>query len=46
MSIDFQATEGPQTSEQYNEDLEDGNAEIELGDFITVEDLKIEGLKW
>ena len=46
MEIGFQATEKPQTSAQYNEDLEIGNAEIERGDFITAEDLKIEAHKW
>ncbi len=42
MGIDYQATEQPQTLAQYNEDLEAGDAEIERGDFITAEDLKIE----
>ena len=42
MGIGFKATEKPQTLEQYNEDLETGNAEIERGDFKTAEDLKIE----
>ncbi|MES2279520.1 MAG: hypothetical protein V4592_26035 [Bacteroidota bacterium] len=46
MGIDFQATEKPQTFNQYNKDLEQGDAEIERGDFITAEDLKIESRKW
>jgi hypothetical protein len=46
MGIDFQATEKPQTLAQYNKDLEGGDAEIERGDFITAEDLKIEARKW
>jgi hypothetical protein len=46
MSIDFQATEKPQTLAQYNKDIESGNAEIERGNFITAEDLKIEARKW
>jgi hypothetical protein len=46
IGIGFQATERPQTLAQYNDDLEAGNAEIERGDFITAEDLKIEARKW
>jgi flagella basal body P-ring formation protein FlgA len=46
MGIAFQATETPQTIAQYNEDLAAGNAEIERGDMITAEDLKIEARKW
>jgi hypothetical protein len=46
MGIDFQATENPQTLAQYNKDLEAGDVEIERGDFITAEDLKIEARKW
>jgi hypothetical protein len=46
MDISFRATEQPQTLAQYNEDLESGDAEIERGDFITAEDLKIEARKW
>ena len=46
MGIGFQATEKPQTPAQYNEDLEAGDAEIERGNFITAQDLKIEARKW
>jgi hypothetical protein len=46
MGIGFQATEKPQTLKQYNNDLESGDAEIESGNFITAEDLKIEARKW
>lgn len=46
MDIGFQATEKPQTIAQYNKDLEQGNAEIERGDYLTAEDLKIEARKW
>jgi len=35
-----------QTIAQYNEDVKVGDAEIERGDFITAEDLKIEVNKW
>jgi hypothetical protein len=44
--IDFQFIEKPQTLEQYSEDLTSGNAEIERGDFISADDLKIEARKW
>ena len=46
MGIDFQTTEKPQTVDEYNQDLEAGNAEIEKGDFITASDLKKETDKW
>ncbi|MFC0518631.1 hypothetical protein ACFFGT_30735 [Mucilaginibacter angelicae] len=46
MKIDFQATEKPQTIEEYNQDLETGDAEIDRGNFITAEDLKIQARKW
>jgi hypothetical protein len=46
MGIGFHAIEKTQTAEQYNDDLEAGNAEIERGDFITAEKLKNEARKW
>jgi len=46
MGIGFQATEKPQTLAQYNDDLAAGDAEIERGDLINAEDLKIEVHKW
>ena len=46
MDINFHSTEKPQSLEEYNEDLEEGNAEIESGDFITAGDLKKETGKW
>jgi flagella basal body P-ring formation protein FlgA len=46
MGISFQATEKPQTLVQYNDDLVGGNTEIERGDSITADDLKIEARKW
>jgi hypothetical protein len=46
MDIGFQASEKPQTLAEYNIDLEEGNAEIERGEFITAEDLKAESRKW
>jgi hypothetical protein len=46
MDIDFKAIEKPQTLAQYNEDLSTGDAEIEHGEFLTAEALKIEASKW
>lgn len=46
MGIAFKTSEKPQTLDEYNEDLEAGNAEIERGDFITATDLKKEASKW
>lgn len=46
MGIGFQATERSQTLAEYNEDLASGDAEIERGDLITADDLKIEARKW
>lgn len=44
--IDFETTERRQTIDEYNEDLEQGEAEIERGEFITAEELRKEMLKW
>lgn len=46
MGIAFQTSEKPQTLDEYNQDLEAGNAEIEKGDFITAADLKKVASKW
>ena len=46
MGIEFQLVESRQTLEEYNEDLEAGAAEIERGEYITAEDLKIKMAKW
>jgi hypothetical protein len=46
MGIAFQTSEKPQTLDEYNQDLEAGNAEIEKGDFVTAADLKKQASKW
>ncbi len=46
MGIGFQATEKPQILAQYNQDLVAGEDEIERGDCITAEDLRIEAREW
>ena len=46
MGIGFQTAEKPQTVEEYNKDLEDGDIEIEKGNFMTNEQLKKEIKSW
>lgn len=46
LKIHYRIKEAPQSLEEYNIDLEDGNDEIEQGHFITATDLKNEAAKW
>lgn len=46
MGIGFHTTEKPQTLDEYNDDLEAGNAEIERGNFTTNDELKKEMKSW
>lgn len=46
MGIHFHTIERPQNLDEYNFDLEEGNAEIEDGKFISAKDLKEEAKKW
>ena len=46
MGISFQTVERRQTLEEYNQDLEAGDAEIERGEYITATDLKAQIKKW
>lgn len=46
MNIGFQTSEKLQTLAQYNQDLDNGEVEIEQGDFTTAMDLKKEADKW
>ncbi len=46
MGIGFQTAEKAQTLEEYNKDLEEGDAEIEKGNFMTSEQLKKEIRSW
>ena len=46
MHIGFQTKEKLQTLEEYNEDLDAGEAEIARGEFLTVDQLKAEADKW
>jgi hypothetical protein len=46
MGIGFHTAEKPQTLDEYNNDLESGNAEIEKGNFTTNDQLKKEMKSW
>ncbi len=46
MGISYQTAEKPQTIDEYNNDLEAGNAEIEKGNLITNDQLKKEMKSW
>jgi hypothetical protein len=46
MGIAFHTSEKAQSLEEYNQDLEAGNAEIERGEFTTAADLKKQASKW
>jgi hypothetical protein len=46
MGIGYHTAERPQTIDEYNNDLEAGNAEIEKGNFVTNDQLKKEIKSW
>ncbi|HEY4063873.1 MAG TPA: hypothetical protein VGM30_18325 [Puia sp.] len=46
MGIGYQTAEKHQTIDEYNNDLEVGNAEIEKGNFMTNDQLKKEIKSW
>ncbi len=46
MGIGYHTGEKPQTLDEYNNDLESGNAEIEKGNFTTNDHLKKEVKSW
>jgi predicted transcriptional regulator len=46
MGIGYHTAERPQTFDEYNNDLEAGNAEIEKGNFMTNDQLKKEIKSW
>ena len=46
MGIAYHTAEKPQTLDQYNNDLEAGNAGIEMGNFMTNDQLKKEIKSW
>ena len=44
--VQFKTSEKRQTLEEYNKELEDGDAEIDKGSYITMEDLLKEIEQW
>lgn len=46
MDIGFHESERRQTLEEYNEELEERDAEIDHGEYTTAEELKIKMRKW
>lgn len=46
MGIGYHTAEKPQTLDEYNDDLEAGNADIEKGNFTTNDQLKKEIKSW
>ena len=46
LGIQFRTIEKRQTLEQYNKELEESDAEIDNGNYITMEDLLKETEKW
>jgi hypothetical protein len=46
LGIQFKTIEKRQTLEQYNKELEESDAEIDNGNYITMEDLLKETEKW
>ena len=46
MGINYHTAEKPQTTEEYNNELAEGDAEIERGNFKTNEQLKKEMKSW
>lgn len=46
MDIKFHLIEKPQSLEEYNRDLEEGDMEIENGQFFSGNDLKEDAKKW
>jgi hypothetical protein len=46
MDIGFETVEKPQSLEEYNIDLDEGDSEIENGKFVSAKDLKAEAKRW
>ena len=46
MNISFETVEKPQSLEEYNIELDEGNKEIERGEFVSAKDLKAEAKQW
>jgi hypothetical protein len=46
MDISFETVEKPQSLDEYNLDLEEGDKEVERGEFVSASDLKAEAKRW
>jgi hypothetical protein len=46
LGVSFKAANNPQTLEEYNKELEEGDAEIDSGAYITMELLLKESEQW
>lgn len=46
LGVPFKTSGNPQTLEEYNKELEEGDAEIERGKYIAMEDLLKEMERW
>ena len=46
MEIDFHTAEKRQTTDEYNQELEEGETDYQKGNFITTEELKKRMEKW
>jgi len=46
MGIGFYTSEKPQTLDEYNNELKEGSAEIEKGNFVPNEQLKKDVMSW
>jgi hypothetical protein len=45
MGVEYQTSER-QSLEEYNQEIDEAEAEIERGEFVTAEDLKKEAISW
>lgn len=46
LGVQFKTSDGPQTLEEYNRELEEADAEIDRGKYISMEDLLKEMEQW
>lgn len=46
LGVQFKTSDGPQTLEEYNKELEEADAEIDRGKYISMEDLLKEMEQW
>lgn len=46
LGVQFKTSDGPQTLEEYNRELEEADAEIDRGKYVSMEDLLKEIEQW